>query len=165
MHLPIKVKSPNNISKWQMGFNSAFKGLILSSHLLLGLPSGTPGNYPEENMQQFYTSVCLLNSLLVSPPHYTSILKASILQHESWCSPLYNVPSYCHLNPLVSKYPPKHHFITYPSLRFPWIIPFSFSDIFLFAVSHNNNGPSELSGGRIENRWTDEQRGATEMKV
>jgi hypothetical protein len=28
MHGPIKVESPNNISKWQMGFNSAFKGLI-----------------------------------------------------------------------------------------------------------------------------------------
>jgi hypothetical protein len=28
MHLPINFKSPNNISKWQMGFNSAFKGLI-----------------------------------------------------------------------------------------------------------------------------------------
>jgi hypothetical protein len=28
MHGPIKVKSPNNINKWQMGFNSAFKGLI-----------------------------------------------------------------------------------------------------------------------------------------
>jgi hypothetical protein len=28
MHVPIKVKSPNNISKGQMGFNSAFKGLI-----------------------------------------------------------------------------------------------------------------------------------------
>jgi hypothetical protein len=27
MHLPINVKSPNNISKWQMAFNSAFKGL------------------------------------------------------------------------------------------------------------------------------------------
>jgi hypothetical protein len=27
MHGPIKVKSPNNASKWQMGFNSAFKGL------------------------------------------------------------------------------------------------------------------------------------------
>jgi hypothetical protein len=27
-HGPINVKSPNNISKWQMGFNSAFKGLI-----------------------------------------------------------------------------------------------------------------------------------------
>ena len=28
MHVPINVKSPNNISEWQMGFNSAFKGLI-----------------------------------------------------------------------------------------------------------------------------------------
>ena len=27
MHVPINVKSPNNISEWQMGFNSAFKGL------------------------------------------------------------------------------------------------------------------------------------------
>jgi hypothetical protein len=27
MHGPIKVKSPNNIRKWQMGFNSAFKVL------------------------------------------------------------------------------------------------------------------------------------------
>jgi hypothetical protein len=27
MHLPINFKSPNNISKLQMGFNSAFKGL------------------------------------------------------------------------------------------------------------------------------------------
>jgi hypothetical protein len=31
MHLPIKVKSPNNISKWQMGFNMAFKGLIVEN--------------------------------------------------------------------------------------------------------------------------------------
>jgi hypothetical protein len=29
MHGPINVKSPNNTSKWQIGFNSAFKGLIL----------------------------------------------------------------------------------------------------------------------------------------
>jgi hypothetical protein len=28
MHGPIKVKSPNNTSKWQMGFSSAFKGLM-----------------------------------------------------------------------------------------------------------------------------------------
>jgi hypothetical protein len=28
MHEPINVKSPNNTSKWQIGFNSAFKGLI-----------------------------------------------------------------------------------------------------------------------------------------
>jgi hypothetical protein len=28
MHGPINVKSPNNTSKWQMGFNSLFKGLM-----------------------------------------------------------------------------------------------------------------------------------------
>jgi hypothetical protein len=28
MHGPINVKSPNNISKWHLGFNSAFKGII-----------------------------------------------------------------------------------------------------------------------------------------
>jgi hypothetical protein len=28
MQLPINVKSPNNIRKWQVGFNSAFKGLM-----------------------------------------------------------------------------------------------------------------------------------------
>jgi hypothetical protein len=28
MHLPINVKSPNNISKWQMKSNLAFKGLM-----------------------------------------------------------------------------------------------------------------------------------------
>ena len=27
MRVPINVKSPDNTSKWQMGFNSAFKGL------------------------------------------------------------------------------------------------------------------------------------------
>jgi hypothetical protein len=29
MHGHINVKSPNNISEWQMGFNSAFKGLTI----------------------------------------------------------------------------------------------------------------------------------------
>jgi hypothetical protein len=40
MHLTINVKSPNNISKWQMEFNSAFKGLIrkqIFSNVLLWL--------------------------------------------------------------------------------------------------------------------------------
>jgi hypothetical protein len=44
MHGPINVKSPNNASKWQMGFNPAFKGLTLNS------------------MAQFHTSVTLLKS-------------------------------------------------------------------------------------------------------
>jgi hypothetical protein len=30
MHGPINVKSLNNTSKWQMGFNLAFKGLIVT---------------------------------------------------------------------------------------------------------------------------------------
>jgi hypothetical protein len=34
MHGPINVKSPNNISKWQMGFNSAFKGLITDRNFM-----------------------------------------------------------------------------------------------------------------------------------
>jgi hypothetical protein len=34
MHGPINVKSPNNISKWQLGFNSAFKGLIYQAQLV-----------------------------------------------------------------------------------------------------------------------------------
>jgi hypothetical protein len=33
MHGPIKFKSPNNISKWQLGFNSAFKGLKRGTRL------------------------------------------------------------------------------------------------------------------------------------
>ena len=35
MHGPINVKSPNNISEWQMGFNSTYKGLshISISHI------------------------------------------------------------------------------------------------------------------------------------
>jgi hypothetical protein len=35
MHGPINVKSPNNISNWQMGFNSAFKGLKMEGKRLL----------------------------------------------------------------------------------------------------------------------------------
>jgi hypothetical protein len=35
MHGPINVKSPKNTSKWQMGFNSAFKGLTVKvTHLV-----------------------------------------------------------------------------------------------------------------------------------
>jgi len=40
MHGPMNVKSPNNISEWQMGFNSAFKGLnhqLVALHYINGL--------------------------------------------------------------------------------------------------------------------------------
>jgi hypothetical protein len=39
MHGPINVKSPNNISKWQMGFNSAFKGLMCYIKFLFQIPN------------------------------------------------------------------------------------------------------------------------------
>jgi hypothetical protein len=34
MHGPINIKSPNNTSKWQVGFNSTFIGLIYIVHLV-----------------------------------------------------------------------------------------------------------------------------------
>jgi hypothetical protein len=36
MHGTMNVKSPNNTSKWQMGFNSAFKGLTLVEGMNVG---------------------------------------------------------------------------------------------------------------------------------
>jgi hypothetical protein len=46
MHRPINVKSPNNISKWQMGFNSAFKGLIwyVASYIMYYMGNAIPLN-------------------------------------------------------------------------------------------------------------------------
>jgi hypothetical protein len=46
MHGPINVKSPNNISEWQMEFNSAFEGLKLKlkqSHYRPGQALSVPG--------------------------------------------------------------------------------------------------------------------------
>jgi hypothetical protein len=51
MHGPINVKSPNNTSKWQMGFNLALKGLILVSYLCVFVPPFLfvyIRNYPNE---------------------------------------------------------------------------------------------------------------------
>ena len=39
MHGTINVKSPNNISEWQMGFNSAFKGLSVETNTSVALLS------------------------------------------------------------------------------------------------------------------------------
>jgi hypothetical protein len=45
MHLTINVKSPNNISKWQMGFNSAFKGLNYKREFTVELKANFPTAY------------------------------------------------------------------------------------------------------------------------
>ena len=57
MHVPINVKSPNNISEWQMGFNLAFKGLKDSTSASSGF----------SNKQYFFMSLtenanCVLSS-------------------------------------------------------------------------------------------------------
>ena len=44
MHVPINVKSPNNISEWQMGFNSAFKGLSKGKAIPLQSWTGPKGS-------------------------------------------------------------------------------------------------------------------------
>jgi hypothetical protein len=53
MHGPINVKSPNNISKWQMGFNSAFKGLKAFFHTKDVEPSISDSKGPHEPIQYF----------------------------------------------------------------------------------------------------------------
>jgi hypothetical protein len=50
MHGPINVKSPNNISKWQMGFNSAFTGLIFCTPFRAFLMSALRGTLDISNL-------------------------------------------------------------------------------------------------------------------
>jgi hypothetical protein len=46
MHEPINVKSPNNTSKWHVGFNSAFKGLKKLRATKFGNGTKTKGVIP-----------------------------------------------------------------------------------------------------------------------
>jgi hypothetical protein len=67
MHLPINVKSPNNIRKWHMGFNSAFKGLM---RILL-----LTKYYSDDQIGRMKSTVCItlgegrdVNRVLVGKP-------------------------------------------------------------------------------------------------
>jgi hypothetical protein len=54
MHLPINVKSPNNISKWRMGINSAFKVLskkYFKGHFTFQILDEDVGSYAAEVIQ------------------------------------------------------------------------------------------------------------------
>jgi hypothetical protein len=52
MHGPINVKSPNNTSKWQMGFNSAFKQLLFKGSLTERETENTTYTEMDNNRQQ-----------------------------------------------------------------------------------------------------------------
>jgi hypothetical protein len=62
MHGPINVKTPNNTSKWQMGFNSAFKELtcIRSKFYYVNTLILTTYTISEINVSlvQIYNAVC-----------------------------------------------------------------------------------------------------------
>ena len=59
MHGPINVKCPNNISKWQMGFNSAFKGLTDTNMVTL---RSTDYKLPDDGLVKTETcrSICYI---------------------------------------------------------------------------------------------------------
>jgi hypothetical protein len=65
MHGPINVKFPNNTSKWQMGFNSVFKGLS-KAHLPI------------------YRDAC--KNAVSSIPHFLNFTRLLVLQKQHMVS-------------------------------------------------------------------------------
>ena len=94
MHGPINVKSANNISKWQMGFNSAFKGLNLLSasfikngrnviHLLLksGLSDGQSSSlniYRDEECNELSGNTLLVRHMVLGMVQQKRELRAAV---------------------------------------------------------------------------------------
>jgi hypothetical protein len=58
MHVPINVKSPNNINNWQIGFDSAFKGLRLLSD------SAEGGYFQKEGHSNFLLVLIIMKHAL-----------------------------------------------------------------------------------------------------
>ena len=63
-------RAPTNVSKWGMGFNSAFKGLILYFHLRLGPPSFLLLSGLPEICKNFFS----LPYVLTAPPRVDNML-------------------------------------------------------------------------------------------
>jgi hypothetical protein len=92
MHVPINVKSPNNISKWQIGFNSAFKGLNL--HITITKPTVKYGYqaaaisllYDQKNIKSinayFPISYTLCNIRLFSEEYLLLLTWALLLSQD-----------------------------------------------------------------------------------
>jgi hypothetical protein len=87
MHGPINVKSPNNASKWQMGFNSTFKGLsmfCISEHCLFN----TFFEFTVKEGQQLMTHrVACLVLLQVSGPNINQLTLTTMWFTAAFFSP------------------------------------------------------------------------------
>jgi hypothetical protein len=88
MHGPIKVKSSNNTSKWQMGFNSAFKGLI-SSDIVTVLAILEPSIYlpliariPDSHIPLKLKERVILTLIFFVPGKWSSVIEATLLAEQ-----------------------------------------------------------------------------------
>jgi hypothetical protein len=99
MHGPINVKSLNNTSKWQMGFNSAFKGLtaVLYSSALCSLQRSIS---PPFHYTFFFVPKLLAIIKHSSSPRKFSIYWNYVLRHRLHKALL--------LLPLLNQFGPLH---------------------------------------------------------
>jgi hypothetical protein len=80
MHGPINVKSPNNISKWQMGFNLAFKGLKCVKFEMRQYVSTSEGNIQASGVKYVKGVIYIIITIVYIFVHlfYTSGLNATV---------------------------------------------------------------------------------------
>jgi hypothetical protein len=90
MHGPINVKSPNNTSSWQMGFNSAFKGLI-TLFIVAAKPVCSVSNSVTNNR-------CLWCSRHKQVITYRVLNPVARIQYKNNCQQMHIKLDFCSLN-------------------------------------------------------------------
>jgi hypothetical protein len=99
MHGPINVKSLNNTNKWQIGFNSAFKGLIFQFSLFLNARTkcGVKFHSPLRvihimKFAWYLRSLAVYSSLCATPNHqFVSLFNDAVWPAEI----ITRIASYC----------------------------------------------------------------------
>jgi hypothetical protein len=106
MHVPINVKSSNNISEWQIGFNLAFKGLnqlILSNviiiyelnNFLVAVSLSTVSIHVVKNENLADIKNATISAIITKFQHYIGLQNNSIcLDIQARDFPLQNVPTF-----------------------------------------------------------------------
>jgi hypothetical protein len=82
MHGPINVKSPNNTSKWQIEFNTAFKGLKLVEHVALTEEVKIKSTHVEG--KSFYISLGKPMTLKYNLKRYTNEIDCKGASFTKW---------------------------------------------------------------------------------